>query len=215
MKLLDLYCGGGAAVGYHRAGFEDITGVDIVAQPRYPFRFIQSDSLQFLKEHGSEYDLSHASPPCQGYSQTRFITGDRQYPKHIEELRELLISSGKPYVIENVVGAPLINPVRLTGLMFGLKVYRARLFETNWFFLAPPEPANVKVYTNADKGHSSFENGATHICVAGNRFCKGDAAIAMDIDWPMSKREMAQAIPPAYTNCVGRQAIQVLGVVVQ
>jgi DNA (cytosine-5)-methyltransferase 1 len=206
VKLLDLYCGGGgAAVGYQRAGFEDITGVDIKPQPGYPFRFVQSDALVYLAAHGHEYDFIHASPICQGYSQTRFIHKGKTYPQQIDELRELLISSGKPYVIENVVGAPLINPARLTGLMFGLKVVRARLFETNWFFIAPPEPANVKVFTNANIGHSSFENGATHICVAGNRFCKRDAAIAMGIDWPMSKRAMAQAIPPAYTECIGRQ----------
>ena len=113
MRLLDLFCGaGGAAMGYHRAGFE-VVGIDIAPQPNYPFEFVQADAMEFPLDG---FDAIHASPPCQAY--TALATG--KHPRLIEPMRERLASSGVPWVIENVVGAPLRQPVLLCGSMFGL-----------------------------------------------------------------------------------------------
>jgi len=148
-RLLDLYCGaGGVAQGYHEAGFE-VDGVDSAPQPRYPFRFIQADALAYLWECGHCYDAIHASPPCQKFTQLAALMRSRQpdydarHPDLIEPTRELLLATGTPYVMENVVGAPLIEPVMLCGSMFGLQtecgaqLRRHRLFETNWLLLVP------------------------------------------------------------------------------
>lgn len=200
-------------MGYHRAGFE-VVGVDIVPQPHYPFEFHQADALQYLYEHGHEFDAIHASPPCQDYSVTKSIHGN-EYPRLITPLRDLLKSIGLPYVIENVAGASdeMITPTLLCGTMFGLLVIRHRLFETSFFVLEPTHThAGIKVYTNASRGYSAFRNGATHICVAGNNFDPKDGAIAMGIDW-MTREEMAEAIPPAYTEFIGRHLMAHLGAV--
>ncbi len=143
--LLDLFCGqGGSAMGYHRAGYE-IVGVDRAAQPRFPFRFIQADALEFLACcRVSAFDLIHASPPCQRYSRAQVLHG-REHPDLVPATREALVASGRPWVIENVVGAPLVHPVMLCGLMFGLKVFRHRLFETDGWLLSPPhEPHGMR-----------------------------------------------------------------------
>jgi DNA (cytosine-5)-methyltransferase 1 len=208
-RLLDLFCcAGGAAMGYYRAGF-DVVGVDIAPQPRYPFAFVQGDALEYVAKHGHEYSCIHASPPCQGYSVTQSIHGN-EYPLMIEDVRAALQATGKPYVIENVMGAPLINPIVLCGVMFGLKVYRHRQFETNPFMLAPPHPSHpIGATTNSAGAYSSFTNGATHISVAGHNFRRQDAEIAMGIDW-MSKHELAQAIPPAYTAWLGAYLLQAI-----
>jgi DNA (cytosine-5)-methyltransferase 1 len=209
-RLLDLFsCEGGAAMGYYRAGF-DVVGVDIAPQPRFPFAFVQGDALEYVAKHGHEFDAIHASPPCQGYSVTQSIHG-KAYPMLIEDVRAALQATGRPYVIENVPGAPLLNPVELCGVMFGLKVYRHRLFETNPFMLAPlhtPHPPGST--TNSKGDYSSFAKGATHISVAGHNFSRQDAVIAMEIDW-MSKHGLAQAIPPAYTEYIGGYLMQALG----
>lgn len=129
-------------MGYHRAGF-DVVGVDIAPQPRYPFEFHQGDALEYVAAHGHEFDAIHASPPCQGYSATRFIRGNA-HSDLVGPTREALQASGKPYVIENVAGAPLLNPVTLVGSMFGLRTMRPRLFECSFdvpFVLAPPAAA--------------------------------------------------------------------------
>jgi DNA (cytosine-5)-methyltransferase 1 len=203
-RLLDLFCGaGGCAVGYHRAGFTDITGVDIAPQPRYPFDFVQTDALDYLRsiiESGEveQYDLIHASPPCQAYSVTNSLT-KRDHPELIESIRELLKATGKPYVIENVSGAPLINPVLLIGTMFGLKTVRRRLFECSFdvpFRLAPPPPTQRKLGRAIQEGD--------FIQVVGNFSGAEYARRAMGIDW-MTRTELAQAIPPTYTEWIGQQ----------
>jgi DNA (cytosine-5)-methyltransferase 1 len=141
MKLLDLYCGaGGAAMGYHRAGF-DVVGVDIKEQPNYPFEFIQSDVFELEESFINEFDVIHASPPCQAYSfATKGIRNKgKVYPDLLGKTRNLLIETRKPYIIENVVGAKLIKPLRLCGTMFNLRVIRHRLFENGtdvWIY--PP-----------------------------------------------------------------------------
>lgn len=157
-RLLDLFCGaGGASVGYHRAGFDEIVGIDIKPMPRYPFEFVQADALEYVAEHGHEFDAIHASPPCQGYS---YMTNnlpwhrDRDYPYLIYPVKQLLEAAGVPWVIENVMGARYGSSVvrnrgleshgleagYLCGQMFGLPFYRHRLFATNWFWLSPGHP---------------------------------------------------------------------------
>jgi len=219
--VLDLYCAaGGASEGFNQAGF-DVVGVDIAPQPHYPFTFIQADALEFLAQYAQDFDYIHASPPCQAHSaMTKGRWKDRlgNHPQLIEPTRELLIKSGKPYDIENVPGAPLINPIILCGTMFGLatkggsQLRRHRLFETNWDVgLLPPckhgkgsvigvygggqhpnrrIPATIGVYGNA--GGSSNRDGLV-------QFGTQDRRDAMGIQW-MTGKELSQAIPPAYTK---------------
>ena len=206
MRLLDLFCGaGGAAMGYFRAGFDDITGVDIRPMPRYPFKFIQGDALEYLAEHGREYDFIHASPPCQHYTLAQNAAKNANaHPDLIDPVRELLQKSGRPYVIENVVHAPLRDPYELCGLSFGLKVRRHRLFETTFFMLIPPCQCKNQDYF-VIFGHEVRER--RHGLAAGrkNKIAQGRAA--MGIDW-MTRGELSEAIPPAYTEFIGRQYLE-------
>jgi DNA (cytosine-5)-methyltransferase 1 len=205
VRALDLFCGtGGATKGLQRAGFH-VTGVDVKAQPRYcGDEFHQADALAFPLDG---FDFIWASPPCQRYSITRKIhdSGDR-HPDLVEPIRARLVASGVPYVIENVPGAPLKQPFVLCGSMFGLQVYRHRLFEASFLVLAPPHQSHSG-YTNAARAYSSFKDGATVICVAGNNFRREDGALAMGIDWPMTRPELAQSSPPAYAQFIAEAAL--------
>ena len=199
---MDLFCGaGGAAVGYHRAGW-DVVGVDIVPQPNYPFEFLQAHALDVPVLFISDYfDAVHASPPCQAYTAARHIRGN-DHPDLVGPTRELLELAGLPYVIENVPGSPLLDPVVLEGQMFdGLRTQRKRLFETNWPldvpFLRSPRPA-----PNAEMGRQPKPYEWMH--VVGHFTDAKAGGLAMGIDW-MTKRELAQAIPPAYTEYIGHQ----------
>ncbi len=225
-RLLDLFCkAGGASMGYHRAGF-DVTGVDIEPQKHYPFTFVQADALEYVAAHGHEYAAIVASPPCQGYSRMRHLPWlkDRVYPLLIEPTRDALIATGRPWVIENVEGAPLQDAITLCGTMFGLKMYRHRVFETSFFLLAPPHAKhrvtigrgrmlNDRAGANPDgwvslpsKGRGSPLNGlrgnGEFITVAGHFSGIALARQAMGIDW-MNRDELSQAIPPVYTEFVG------------
>jgi len=212
--VLDLYCGaGGAGRGYADAGFE-VVGVDIAPQPRYPFEFHQEDAIEFLLRHGRDFDLIHASPPCQAYTPIRKLVEARwrvqDYPDLIAPTRQALKRVGRPYVIENVPGAPLFSPILLCGEMFGLRVFRHRLFETSFFLLAPPHPRHPRgSTTKSHRSVSAFEYGATHISVAGNNFRIADACAAMGISW-MTSGEISQAIPPAYTAFIGRSYMSIM-----
>jgi DNA (cytosine-5)-methyltransferase 1 len=210
-RLLDLFCcAGGAAVGYYRAGFE-VVGVDIERQPNYPFEFIQADALTLNWKFVLSFDAIHASPPCQSYSDLARRNGNAgAWPRLVGPVRDLLSKTGLPYIIENVDGAPLRNPIVLCGTMFtGLRVLRHRLFETNFLLLAPPHGKHPKVHT-FDKRKSHF--GTTHdmrdfVQVTGGGNCTIAAARdAMGIDW-MTKNELNEAIPPAYTQYIGKQLL--------
>ena len=208
VRLLDLFCGaGGSAMGYHRAGFDDITGVDIKPMPRYcGDRFIQGDALEYLAAHGQEYDVIHASPPCQAYSMAgqQWRKEGKDYPDLVAQTRELLKATGKPYIIENVPGAPLINPIMLNGAMFGLLVHRDRFFECNFpmpFTLLPQNARPVKMGRPVVTGDV--------IQPVGHFSNVPYAREQMGIDW-MTQAELAQAIPPAYTEFIGRQLLRVL-----
>ena len=205
-KLLDLYCGaGGAGVGYHRAGF-DVTGVDLNPQPNYPFTFHQVDALEYLAEHGHRFDAIHASPPCQRYSKStrRWGTND-SHPDLVEPTRDLLRASGRTYVIENVPGAPLVDPTVLCGSMFGLRLdggrylRRHRLFESNVPLAPPPscDHTGLAVGVYGHPGGSSQRDGLTF-----GSFAMWQAV--MGVDW-MTVRELGQSIPPAFTTWVGDQ----------
>lgn len=215
-QLLDLFCGaGGAAIGYHRAGFTDIVGVDIADQPRYPFRFVQDDALAYLRwligtGEIERFDLIHASPPCQAYSITKSIHGNDDHPELVTATRRLLRAIGKPYVIENVPGAPLVNPLMLCGTMFpDLRVQRHRLFECSppiWF---PPAVCNHWATLPPSKRHYHTLEKYDMITCVGHNFSAESGRIAMGTPW-MTRDEIAQAIPPAYTEYIGQQLLELL-----
>lgn len=179
--------------------------------PHYPFTFVQGDALEYAALHWMEYDLIHASPPCQGYSQTKTMpwVNTDQYPKLVEPVRQLLKDTGKPYVIENVPGSPLVEPIMLCGLMFNMRIFRHRLFEVHPFILSVPHVDHPKgAVTNSFRKYSSFATGASHISMTGHNFSKRDAVIAMngDCDW-MTREEIAECVPPVYTEFIARQLV--------
>jgi DNA (cytosine-5)-methyltransferase 1 len=214
--LYDICCSaGGCTKGYQEAGFY-VVGIDIAPQPHYiGDGFIQMDAIEFLTRYLAgefrEAAVFSASPPCQGYSVTAALpnVNAESYPKLIPQIRELLIKTDKPYVIENVPGAPLNAPLKLIGHHFGLKIIRERWFETNPWLMSPGfvKPKNIK--THSYRAYSSFKNGATHITLAGHNFSAVDGAIAVDIDW-MNREELAQAIPPAYTRYIGERLMEII-----
>jgi DNA (cytosine-5)-methyltransferase 1 len=211
-RLLDLFCcAGGVAVGYSRAGFE-VVGVDIKRQPHFPFEFIRGDALTLPMSFLKSFDAIHASPPCQSYSDLAKRNGNgHEWPRLIEPVREMLIKSGKPYVIENVEGAPLLNPAVLCGTMFkGLRVLRHRLFESNFLIIVPPHGRHPRCHT-FDKRKSQYgktDDMIDFVSVNGGGNCSIAAARdAMGIDW-MTKGELNEAIPPAYTEFIGRQLLK-------
>lgn len=221
MKLLDLFCGaGGAAMGYRQAGFTFVCGVDLEPQPNYVgHMFYQSDALEALATFDlDDFDLIHASPPCQTHvklGSNRWGKNAARWPDLIEPTRKRLVESGRPYVIENVVGAPLVDPMLLVGEMFGLATSRPRLFELGgWFAMSPPKmrrqtdavavygkPDGRRLWTRADgselRAWSSIEEGRE----------------ALGVPWMTDELEIREAIPPAYTRFIGEQFIsQTVGV---
>ncbi len=219
-KLLDLYCcEGGAARGYASAGF-DVFGVDLFegyTQRRYPFPSHKGDALAYLEAHGHEYDVIHASPPCQRHSAgTRAGNRDR-YPDLIGPTRDLLIAIGKPYVIENVEGAPLLDPITLCGTHFGLttvdddgtKLYlrRHRLFESNAPLLQPQcqHPAGVQ-WAGSYGGARRDKHEARNVRHGGYVPAAHVQAALLGVDG-MTQRGMWQCIPPAYTSWLGTQLL--------
>ena len=229
-RLLDLFCkAGGASVGYHRAGFE-VIGVDIAPQPNYPYRFIQADAIDLLTSWvggGHWYHelptvaAWHASPPCQRYSSMTRVRGNpADHPDLVSPTRALLMATGLPYAIENVEGAPLQDAITLCGSMFGLgatcidgqwrQLRRHRLFEGAVPLLVSPcqhrgEPVGVyghggqRTTASSGKGHNRGYMGN-----------KAERMAAMGIDW-MTGAELSQAIPPAYTEFIGRRLMAAIG----
>lgn len=211
-RLLDLFCGaGGCSVGYARAGFK-VTGVDIEPHADYPFDLMVMDALDALRPRGHGFDAIHASPPCQALTTmaNRYRGKGGPTDDHVNliaPVREALEATGLPYVIENVVGARahLRAPVTLDGGMFGLRVYRPRLFETNW----PLQPAATRpvvdpigVYGKLDGRRIWTRTDGTEQR-APRTFAEG--AAAMGIDWMTAWEDLTEAIPPAYTEWIGLQ----------
>lgn len=209
-RLLDLFAGaGGAAYGYMLAGF-DVTGVDIKPQPRYRGNaFVQADALEYVAQHGHEFDAIHASPPCQRYTVAQNAAKNAPaHPDLVAPVRELVAGTGKPYIIENVVGAPLLQPTLLCGLSFGLNVRRHRLFETNFFVMAKScQCRNQDYYVIF--GHEVRNR--RHGQAAGRKNSIKEGRKAMGIDW-MTRGELSEAIPPAYCEFIGRQLMDTFAV---
>lgn len=212
MRCLDLFCGaGGAGMGYHRAGFE-VVGWDIEHHKDYPFEHHMGDALDVLADvdYVRGFHLVHLSPPCQ-----RYATGTKDPSRHpdlVGPVRELVAATGVPYIIENVVGAPLVNPVMLCGSSFGLRVQRHRLFESNVFLMGAPcqhVGRPVGVYGDHPDSREYFRPDGTRRGAKATSL--EDAQDAMGIGW-MSWGDLAEAIPPAYTEYLGGQAITQIGV---
>jgi DNA (cytosine-5)-methyltransferase 1 len=209
LRLLDLFsCAGGAGYGYHQAGFE-VVGVDIDPQPNYPFEFVQADALTLDPRFLASFDVIHASPPCQSYSDlARRNRNGHMWPRLVEPVREMLRASGRPYVIENVEGAPLLDPVVLCGTMFPkLRVIRHRLFESNVPMLAPAHQRHPLVFTHdkRKRHYGMLDQDSSFVQVTGGGNCSiANARDAMGINW-MKKSELNESIPPAYTKYLGKQ----------
>lgn len=201
MRLLDLYCGaGGAALGYHQAGFDEIVGVDINPQPRYPFEFVQADALEYPLDG---FDVIHASPPCQAYSKCTAVAYRQKHPRLIADTRKKLQKAGIPYIIENVESSRnhLNQPIMLCGSMFDLPIRRHRYFEI-WpliMFLMPscnhkPNPVYIT-------GTPRPKYGARKDPPASVK------RQALETPW-MTIKDMDEAIPPAYTKFIGQKIIE-------
>lgn len=206
LSILDTFCcEGGAGAGYYQVGFK-VTGIDIVEQHRYPFTFVHGDALKLLADHDflAQFDAVHASPPCQAHSKAQRIQNN-DHPDLIEPVRKLLIASGLPYVIENVRGAPLLDPIELCGCMFpGLGVYRERLFETS-FKIIPPKHVEhtdpvVKMGRPPLPGHRMH--------VVGHFSGVDNARKAMGgMHWA-SREGLREALPIPYTRFIGKALIR-------
>jgi DNA (cytosine-5)-methyltransferase 1 len=201
-RLLDLFCGaGGAAMGYHRAGF-DVVGVDINPQPHYPFEFHQGDAMTWPLDG---FDAIHASPPCQAYSQASLSqrNAGKQYPDLVDATRQRLLDAGLPYVIENVPGAPIRPDFVLCGCQVGLELRRIRWFEVNW-----PHSPFVPSHNHTGPVLSVVGHGTPSWVrkQLGYNPSIADYRAAMGIDW-MTRDELSQAIPPAYTQFIGEHLI--------
>jgi len=207
-RLLDLFCGaGGATKGYQCAGFY-VVGVDIKPQPHYcGDEFIQGDAIEALRSGWLvDIDAIHASPPCQAHTRAQKLRG-RSHPDLIAAVRKELYEMGLPWVIENVVGAPLRNPALLCGTMFGLRVYRHRLFETSFPVPFQMHPAHHRQQVKMGR---PVQEGDV-IQPVGNFAGAEYARRAMDTPW-MTQQEMREAIPPAYTEWIGRELLRAVAV---
>jgi DNA (cytosine-5)-methyltransferase 1 len=204
-RLLDLFCcAGGAGAGYAAAGFE-VVGVDIDPQPRYPFAFIQADATTLDRRFLRFFDAIHASPPCQSYTPLGALHPHKTYPDLVEPTRAMLEAAGLPWVMENVMSAPLVKErsITLCGGMFGLRTYRHRRFENNVGLVAPEHPPHV-IRTATKQRKQRWAEG-WHVSITGDVGTYVGPE-AMGIDW-MSGDELSEAIPPAYTEFLGRQLL--------
>ena len=214
-RLLDLFCcAGGAGMGYHQAGFH-VIGVDINRQPRYPFEFIQADIMidpienfvAWVRAMG--FVAIHASPPCQAHTSMKTMPDARLHLDLIPDTRARLVATGLPYVIENVSGAPLNDPVKLCGSMFGLgakgaQLRRHREFETNWYLLSPGtcrhSAPTIGIYGEGCRdSRRKYDKTIPEFTVV-------DGRDAMGMPWA-SLAEICEAIPPAYTRFIGGQLL--------
>jgi DNA (cytosine-5)-methyltransferase 1 len=210
VRLLDLFCcQGGASEGYRRAGFE-VVGVDNVPQPKFPFEFHQADALAFVAEHGHEFDVIHASPPCQAYSQTKKFPGAGGadvFPALVPETRAALEATGRPWVLENVVGAPMPHAVLLCGRAYGLASGRHRLFESSVFLMSSG------CCCGADRGMPIAGHGVPswYRRKHGRSPALPERKAAIGAPEWMDREGLRESIPPAFTQHVGEQVLEQIG----
>jgi DNA (cytosine-5)-methyltransferase 1 len=218
--LLDTFCkAGGAAMGYHLAGYE-VVGVDIEPQPNYPFQFIQADAIEYIRTHGHRFDVIHASPPCQGHSKAGkgcIVSHGKEYIDLIPATRQALEAVQRPYIIENVPFSGIRPDLKLFGYAFGLPVIRERWFELGGgiWAMCPVIPrthlqvSNGDLVTVAGNGHRLNRRRQGHRMVYVHEFkgWRGNVvdtwSHALEIHWMKTARELANAIPPAYTQHIG------------
>lgn len=218
-KLLDLFSGaGGCSYGYYLAGF-DVTAVDIIQQDDHPgsglyafpgMIFVRADAINYGTEFAHEFHAVHASPPCQAHSALRHLHPDKDYECFLERTRSILERLSCPWVIENVPGAPLINPVMICGSFFGLRVRRHRLFESNM-------PLRGTACKHKEQGRPIDVSGTGGRRINRRKDDHGgntmkprnivEARMAMGVDW-MRRYELSQSIPPAYTEFIGKQLME-------
>lgn len=198
-RLLDLFCGAGiGADGYAETGFE-VIGVDNKHQPNYPYKFYQGDALEYLAEHGKEYDVIHASPPCPKFSQLTRLRGKAtNHPDLIDKTRQLLISIGRPWVIENVEGAPLRVDLTLCGTMFGIPFPKHRWFELSISVAVLLPPCNHENLYDPFHGGEDSRQEREKLC---NLY---------GVERFVTRQEVRNGIPKVYTNLIGRQFMQYL-----
>lgn len=219
-RLLDLFCGaGGCSIGYSLAGF-DVVGVDIKPQCDHPGHsmffegatFVQADAIEYLRNHGHRFDCIHASPPCQAHSALKHLRPEKVYRCFIEETRRLLTEIGVPWVIENVPGSPLLSPVVLCGSSFGLRVKRHRLFESSVPLVGLPckhKAQGRPIDVSGTGGRRINRRKDDHGGNTNKPRNLKEGQDAMGIDW-MRRYELSQAIPPAYTEYIGRQLMRAI-----
>jgi DNA (cytosine-5)-methyltransferase 1 len=225
MRLLDLFAGaGGAAKGYQLAGFY-VVGIDNCPQPHYcGDEFYQADALEYVAQHGHEFDVIHASPPCQRYSEATPMAEREKHPDLIAAVRKALQATGRPYIIENVENARglMLNPTLICGTMLGLPIWRHRYFETFPVWLASPGTcAHIHRPITVHSGSHTRHTWEPVLCTGGGdgkRACRKNSRPresvdvvrwAMGIDW-MVQDELTEAIPPAYTEWIGRRIMETL-----
>lgn len=213
-RVLDLFCGGGGvSMGIYLAGASKVTGVDIKDEPEYPcltsedFTFIQADATKFDIDFLRSFDFIWASPPCQSYTfaSARWRNLGKTYPDLVEPTRNMLLSSGVPFCMENVISAPLRKDLLLCGEMFGIKVIRHRIFELNGFKARQPQHISHKGSVKA--GH--------YVTVAGHGG-DGKASLkawqdAMQIHWMKNKKTLAESIPPVYSRYILEEFFRSIG----
>lgn len=195
-------CAGGAAMGLYRAGFR-VIGVDIEPQPNYPFEFIQGDAMEQPLDGAA---FAWASPPCQKYSPLNAYN-KKEYPDLVAPMRAKLLAAGIPWAMENVVQAPLIHPTMLCGCMFGLRVYRHRNFETSFPLHAPTHPKHTAIC--ARNGY--LPKPGQFMTISGGKHSEAwrrAAAETLGVPWTKTIREVCEAIPPAYSEFIGRAALR-------
>ena len=203
-RLLDLFCGvGGAAMGYHRAGFE-VVGVDHKPQPRFPFELHCDDAFAYLEKHGHEFDAIHASPPCQAYSVTKNAHPTEAYPDLLPITLHILSAIQTPWVVENVPGSPIKAALLLCGTMFGLRIKRHRYFQTNW-----PLPALAPASCNHSELLDMYSSGASRNGTE-RQYCDEMGITWAPVRYGNRRYAATQSIPPAYTEFIGRQLMRIV-----
>lgn len=222
--LLDLFCcEGGASAGYVRAGFE-VLGVDIAPQKRYPYRFLQADALGFLQwlmDSGAirQFAAVHASPPCQHESTLKSMV-THYYPDLLAPTRDALVKMGKetgiPWIVENVATAAMHQGIQICGTALGLNVRRHRRFDSSHLLYGPGrckhDLDNINVYGHNAWNYRKRSEEYRHWHRHNANQCpvpKVVAATAFEAEW-MTLHGLAECIPPAYTEFLGRQLLAVI-----